>query len=237
VSRPTILLLHAFPLDSRMWEDQRRALEDAGHEVVAPDFPGPEAEIGFGAWAERVLREVEGDFIPVGISMGGYLAFELWRRAPERILALVLADTRASPDTPEGRQGRDDAIRLLGEDGFEPFWEGLAPKLFGPHADPDVVAAARELASEQEITTLVASLLTLRDREDSTSTLATIAAPVLVIVGEADALTPPSDAADLEDGIRQARLVRIPAVGHLTPLEASEEFTKALLSFLEEAAP
>jgi len=220
-----------------MWSAQRRALEDAGYDVIAPDLPGPEADTGFGPWAERVLGEVEDDFIPVGISMGGYLTFELWRRARTRIPALVLADTRATADTPEQGLARDDAIRVLGEDGFEPFWDGLAPKLFSAGADPEVVARARAQAAEQEITTLVAALMTLRDREDSTSTLATIDVPTLVVVGEEDALTPPSDAADLEDGIRLARLVRMPGAGHLTPLEQPQEFNRALLSFLDEAAP
>jgi 3-oxoadipate enol-lactonase len=237
VSRPIVLLLHAFPLDARMWTAQRRALEAAGYDVVAPDLPGAGADIGFGPWAERVLGEVEGDFIPVGISMGGYLAFELWRRAPTRIPALVLADTRATADTPEQRQARDDTIRLLGEDGFEPFWDGLAPKLFSAGADPSVVARARSLAAEQEITGLVAALTTLRDREDSTPTLATVDVPVLVVVGEEDALTPPSDAAELEDGIRLARLVRMPGAGHLTPLEQPDEFNGALLAFLGDVAP
>ena len=240
MTRPTILLLHAFPLDARMWESQRRALETAGHDVVAPDLPGAQPDTGFGAWAERVLGEVEHDFIPVGISMGGYLTFELWRRAQTRVPALVLADTRATADTPEQRQARDDAIRVLGEDGFEPFWDGLAPKLFSAGADPEVVAQARALAEEQEITALVAALMTLRDREDSTPTLATIDVPALVVVGEEDALTPPSDAAELEDGIRLARLVRMAGAGHLTPIERPEEFNEALLAFLDEivsAAP
>ena len=229
---PPVLLLHAFPLDSRMWQAQRKALEEAGYEVVAPDLPGPDAEIGFDAWAERVLGEVDGDFIAVGISMGGYLAVELWRQDSRRIPALVLADTRATPDTPEGKQARDDAIRVLGEDGFDPFWEGLAPKLFARSADSAVVARARAVAAEQEITALTSALLTLRDRPDSQATLATIDVPTLVIVGEEDALTPPSDAAELEEGIPRSRLVRIPEVGHLTPLEAPDEFTESLLSFL-----
>ena len=110
-----LLLLHAFPLDSRMWDLQRRALEEAGYDVVAPDLPGAGAEIGLETWAKRVLAEVDGAFIPVGISMGGYLAFELWRRGSRRISALVLVDTRATPDTSEGKQARDDAIRVLGE--------------------------------------------------------------------------------------------------------------------------
>jgi 3-oxoadipate enol-lactonase len=237
VSRPVVLLLHAFPLDARMWEAQRSALEDAGYDVVAPDLPGAEADIGFRPWAERVLGEVEDDFVPVGISMGGYLTFELWRRARTRIPALVLADTRSAADTPEQRQARDDTIRVLGEDGFEPFWDGLAPKLFSAGADPEVVAGARSQAAEQEITALVAALMTLRDRDDSTPTLATIDVPTLVVVGEEDALTPPSDAAELADGIRLARLVRMPGAGHLTPLEQPEEFNRALLPFLDEVAP
>jgi 3-oxoadipate enol-lactonase len=229
-----ILLLHAFPLDARMWDAQRQALAGAGHDVVAPDLPGPDGEVGFDAWAKRVLDEVEGEFVPIGISMGGYLAFELWRQAARRIPRLVLADTRATPDTPEGRQARDDSIRVLGEDGFDPFWEGLAPKLFAPSADSSVVARARSLAAEQDITALVAALMTLRDRVDSRPTLAMIDVPVLVIVGEQDALTPPHDAAELEDGIRRARLVRFPGVGHLTALEAPAEFNSSVLSFLEE---
>lgn len=229
-----VLLLHAFPLDSRMWDRTRAGLEAAGYDVAAPDLPGPEPEVAIAAWAERLLRELEGDLVPVGVSMGGYLAFELWRQAPARIRALVLADTRAAPDAPAGRQARDDTIRVLGEDGFAPFWEGLAPKLFAPGTDPALVARARAIASEQPITGLVAALEALRDRPDSRPTLATIDVPALVVVGEEDALTPPSDADELEEGIRRARLVRIPGAGHLTPLERPDDFDQALLAFLQE---
>jgi 3-oxoadipate enol-lactonase len=79
--------------------------------------------------------------------------------------------------------------------------------------------------------------MSLRDRDDSTATLATIDVPTLVVVGEEDALTPPTDAAELEDGIRLARVVRMPGAGHLTTLEQPEEFNRALLSFLDEVAP
>lgn len=95
---------------------------------------------------------------------------------------------------------------------------------------------ARGIASEQDGTALVTALTTLRDRDDSTPTLSTIDVPALVVVGEADALTPPTDAAELEDGIRRARLVRIPRAGHLTPLERPDAFNAALLTFLGEVA-
>jgi pimeloyl-ACP methyl ester carboxylesterase len=235
VSRPTVLLLHAFPLDERMWEGQRAALEAAGHRLVAPRLPGPEPELGFDVWAQRVLGLVDGAFVPVGCSMGGYLAFELWRQARERIPALALVDTRATPDTPEQREARNDAIRLLGEAGREAFWDDLAPRLFSAAADFAVVARAREIALEQPLTGLVAAQETIRDRIDSRPTLATIDVPVLVAVGEEDGMTPPSDADAMAAAIAGARLVRVAGAGHLAPLERPDEVTETLVGFLAGA--
>jgi 3-oxoadipate enol-lactonase len=232
VSRPTVLLLHAFPLDERMWEGQRKALEAAGHRLAAPRLPGPEPELGFDVWARRVLGLVEGPFVPLGCSMGGYLAFELWRQARERIPALGLLDTRATSDTPEQRVTRDDAIRLLGEAGREAFWDDLAPKLFSAGADPAVVARAREIAVEQPVTGLVAAQETIRDRPDSRPTLATIDVPVLVLVGEEDGVTPPEEAEAMAAAIDGSRLVRVTGAGHLAPLERPDEVAEALVGFL-----
>jgi 3-oxoadipate enol-lactonase len=226
------LLLHAFPLDSRMWTSQQAALEATGQEVIAPDLPREPLEVGFEAWARQVLDEIEGDFVPVGCSMGGYLAFELWRHARERIRALALLDTRATADTPEQRQARDDTIRVLGEEGFEPFWEALAPRLFAPGADPKLVAWARAVAAEQPLTALVAALETLRDRADSRETLATIDVPVLVAVGAEDAITPPADAEDMAARVPGAQFSTIAGAGHLAPLERPDEVTRALLALL-----
>jgi pimeloyl-ACP methyl ester carboxylesterase len=236
VSRPTVLLLHAFPLDARMWDGQRAALEAAGHGLVAPDLPGPDPELGFDVWARRVLGLVEGPFVPVGCSMGGYLAFELWRQAPGRIAALALVDTRATPDTPEQREARDDAIRLLGEAGGAAFWDDLAPRLFAADVDPAVVARARELALEQPLTGLVAAQETIRDRPDSRPTLATIDVPLLVLVGEDDGMTPPADAEAMAAAVDGARLVRVPGAGHLSPLERPDEVAEALAGFLAEVS-
>jgi len=219
-----------------MWEGQRAALEAAGHRLVAPRLPGPEPELGFDVWARRVLELVEGPFVPVGCSMGGYLAFELWRQARERIPALGLLDTRATPDTPEQRAARDDAIRLLGEAGREAFWDDLAPRLFSAGADPAVIAHAREIALEQPLTGLVAAQETIRDRVDSRPTLATIDVPVLVAVGEEDGMTPPADAEAMTAAIAGARLVRVAGAGHLAPLERPDEVAEALAGFLAEVS-
>jgi pimeloyl-ACP methyl ester carboxylesterase len=231
----TVLLLHAFPLDARMWEPQRAALEGAGYPVAAPDLPGEPPEIGFDAWARRLLATLDGDLVPVGCSMGGYLAFELWRQAAPLIRALVLVDSRATADSPAQKEVRDDSIRLLGEAGVEAFWEGLAPKLFAADAAPAVVERARSLALEQPLTGLVATQETIRDRPDSRPTLAEIDVPVLVLVGEDDELTPPADAEAMVAALPNAQFSTIAGAGHLSPVERPDDVTRALLAFLAEA--
>jgi pimeloyl-ACP methyl ester carboxylesterase len=230
----TVLLLHAFPVDARMWNAQRAALEAAGYRVAAPDLPGEPPEVGLDAWARRLLAGLDGDFVPVGCSMGGYLAFELWRQDAQRIRALVLADSRATADSPEQQQVRDDTIRVLGEAGKRAFWEGLGPKLFSAGVDPGLVEQTRAHVMEQPITGLVAVLETLRDRPDSRSTLAEIDVPVLVLVGEGDELTPPSDSETMVAALPDAQFLTIAGAGHLSPLERPEEVSRALLAFLEE---
>jgi pimeloyl-ACP methyl ester carboxylesterase len=229
-----LLLLHAFPLDARMWEGQIPVLEEAGYEVIAPTLPGSVPDAKLSSWAARVLELLPGDFVPVGISMGGYLAFELFRQAPKRIPALVLADTRANADGPEGRAGREATIRRLREDGFDAFWDDLAPKLFASRPSEDVVARARAIAAEQPIDNLVATVEALRDRADSTSTLADIGIPALVVVGAEDALTPPEASKEIVAGLVHGRYAEIAGTGHLTPLERPAELNEELLVFLQE---
>lgn len=220
-----------------MWASQREAVARAGYETSLPDLPGPEAGPSLRAWSERLLHLFDGAFVPVGSSMGGYLAFDLWRHARERIDALVLADTRAAADTDEARRARDENIRVLEEEGVAELWERLQPKLFAPNASADVVASAREIALEQGPTRLAAALAAIRDRPDSTPLLPEIDVPVLVVTGDEDALIAAAEAEELVRALPNARLVRIPGAGHLPPLERPHEFNAALLAFLEEAAP
>jgi 3-oxoadipate enol-lactonase len=230
-----LLFLHAFPLDARMWEGQVPVLERAGYEVIAPNLPGSEPDASLSSWAGRILELLPGDFIPVGVSMGGYLTFELWRQAPKRIPALVLADTRANADDEAGRAARDETIRRLREDGFDAFWEGLAPKLFSAGASAEVVERARAIAAEQPIESLVASVEAMRDRFDSTSTLADIDAPALILAGEDDALTPPLAAREIVTGLVEGRYAELSGTGHLSPLERPAEFNEEVILFLHEA--
>jgi len=233
VNTPTVVLLHAFPLDSRMWDAQRAALRERGWHVVAPDLPGPESANTLEAWAERVLANVDGALVPVGASMGGYLAWELWRRGRERIAALVLVDTRATGETDGSRAGRDEAIRVVCEEGVAELWEGLERRILAPGASAVARARAREIALEQGSSRLRAALEAIRDREDATALLPQIDVPALVLVGEEDAIAPPEEAAEMAAALPNARLVRVPRAGHLAPLEAPEAVTAALLEFLD----
>jgi pimeloyl-ACP methyl ester carboxylesterase len=230
-----VLLLHAFPLDARMWEGQLPVLERAGYEVIAPNLPGRDPDPDLQSWGARILELLPGDFVPVGISMGGYLTFELWRQAPARIPALALLDTRANADDETGREARDETVRVLEEEGFESFWAGLAPRLFSAEASEEVVARAHEIAADQPLESLVAAVRALRDRSDSMQTLSEIDAQALVVVGAEDALTPPDAAKEIVGGLLHARYAEIAGAGHLTPLERPDEVNEELLLFLHEA--
>jgi 3-oxoadipate enol-lactonase len=236
VTRPRVVLLHAFPLDCRMWSETKRALEEAGWAVSAPDLPGPEAESTLGAWADRVLASTEGRIVPVGASMGGYLAFELWRRAPERIAALGLVATRAGADDDEARRGRDETLEVLGDVGVPAVWERLEGRLFASGVRDAVVARARELALEQGATRLAAAIEAMRDRAGSTALLPKIDVPVLVVAGDEDRVMPEGDAQAMAEALPNARLVRIAGAGHMPPLERPDELNRALLEFLAELA-
>jgi 3-oxoadipate enol-lactonase len=220
-----------------MWGAQVSALEQAGYESLAPNLPGREPDNDLAKWAERILELLPGDFIPVGCSMGGYLIFELWRQASARIPAAVFIDTRAGADTPEVRDGRGETIRILGEDGFDAFWKLQEPKLFGPDTPPDVIERARAIASGQPITNLVATLQALGSRPDSRETASSLDVPALVVFGEEDVLTPPSEAEELAELLPIAQLVRLPRAGHLTPLEQPTRINEELIVFLSHVAP
>ena len=228
----TALLLHAFPLGAGMWDETRRELE--GVAVLAPSLPPEGGGRTLSGWAAAVLGLVEGEIVPVGVSMGGYLAFELWRQAPERISGLVLSDTRAGPETDEGRGGRERTIELIREHGAVGLWGEMEPKLFSPAAEPEVVALARSIALDRSQDDLVTCLEAIRDRPDSRPTLPTIDVPTLVVVGENDELTPPHEAAAIASGIAGAKLVTIPESGHLPPLERPGAFLASLRALLAE---
>jgi 3-oxoadipate enol-lactonase len=239
-----VLFLHAFPLNLRMWDAQVRALP-AGHQAIRFDargFGGTPAGDGL-LTMERIADDAVAllDFLGAppavvcGLSMGGYAAFAMVRRHPQRIRALVLADTRPSPDTPEGRKSRAEQRERVRREGPTAIAEAFLPKLLGAttHRErPQVVAQVREMilsASAQGISDALAGLAA---RADSIPTLREIRVPTLVLCGSEDVLTPPADAEQMKAGIAGSELELIPRVGHLSNLEDPATFDAALHRFL-----
>jgi len=243
---PPVLLLHAFPLGLAMWDAQVTALRGQ-HQVIRFD------DRGFGASPpgdgllsmERIADDAAAllDHLGVakavvcGLSMGGYAAFAMVRRHADRLRGLVLADTRAPADTPEGREGRAAlAQKVLGE-GAVAAAEAFVPKLLGETTKrerPQVVARVREIVLGNPPRGIADALAGLAARADSTPTLREIRVPTLVVCGEEDTLTPPADAEALQRGIAGSRLVLVPRAGHLTNLEDPDAFNRAFLGFLGE---
>ena len=211
----TLVLLHALPLDERMWEPLGR--DDA----VAPRL----YDLGdsMDEWAAAVLEQVDGPFLACGASMGGYCALAIARRAPERLTGLVLTGARIDADSPERRAGRAGTIELIRTHGPSGLWDDMRPKLFTDEAAPDVVDLARDIALDQKEDDLVRAVEAIRDRDDSTSVVAALGVPLVMAVGEHD----PFISVD-EARASGGRLHVFEGVGHLPALERPEEFNRLL---------
>ena len=231
-----LLLIHAWPTDSRIWERQADVL-GGRVPVVAPDLPGfggaePAGDITtMASGAERCLAELDragmDRAVVCGLSMGGYVAFELWRRAPDRIAGFVLANTRAVGDSEEAAANRRRlADRLLAE-GNE-FFLADPPPLLSDHAPDDLRARLRGIIADQPAASIAAALLGMAERPDSTPDLRGIDVPTLVITSELDALVPSEASLAMAAQIPNASTSILGGVGHLTNIEAPHEFTELL---------
>jgi 3-oxoadipate enol-lactonase len=242
-----LLLIHGFPLDSRLWDAQVAGLASRVR-VIAPDLRGSgRSDVPPGPYS---VDQHAGDLLSLldhlgirravvgGLSMGGYIAFAIWRRHPERVRALVLADTRAEPDSPQTRAGRDASAARVREIGPAEFAEEMLPRIMAPASmeNPRLRSRALHMMAAQSSDGLVGALGALRDRHDSRPLLPGITVPVLVIVGRQDILTPPADARIMAAAIPGARVVEVPGAGHLSPLENPRAVNAALRAFLREVA-
>jgi pimeloyl-ACP methyl ester carboxylesterase len=228
---PTILFLPGLLCDGRLFRDQIAALQGTARCVVA-DLTHDDT---VGAMAERALRLVaEGTPLSVcGLSMGGYVAFEIMRRAPGRVARLALMDTSARPDTPEQTRRRR-ALLALSESGmFRGVTPRLLPQLLHPaHVAGPLGAEVMAMAERVGRPAFHRQQRAIMARPDSRPGLGAIAVPTLVAVGAQDALTPPALAEEMAAGIPGARLVQVADTGHLPPMEAPAELTGLLRDWL-----
>jgi pimeloyl-ACP methyl ester carboxylesterase len=230
-----LLLIHAFPLDGRMWEPQLASL-GARLPIVAPHLPGfggtegPEV-LTMALAAEHCVRALDeagvDTAIVCGLSMGGYVAFELWRVARPRISALVLANTRAEPDPPEGAAGRRALAERLKNEGHG-FLVEEPPPLLAEEAPLELRERVKAMIADQTPGGIAAAALGMAERPDSVPDLPGIDVPTLVITGTADRLIPPDVTAGIAGRVPGAELLRIEGAGHISNLEAPEAFHTAL---------
>ncbi|HSJ31605.1 MAG TPA: alpha/beta fold hydrolase [Longimicrobiales bacterium] len=241
-----LVLIHGFPFSSAIWRPQLDA-PPAGWRVIAPDlrgFGGSGPVTGNRLPMDLLAQDVAALLAHIGVgsavfcghSMGGYVTFALMRRAPRLARALVLADTRAAPDSAEAREGRVKNARHVHANGTAALINALVPRLLSASTRetlPHVEQELREVMNAAPAPAVVAALLGMAERPDSTPQLRSINVPTQLIVGATDAITPPGDARLLARAIPGAQIEIIDNAGHLPSLEQPAAFNRVLGAFLE----
>lgn len=222
-----------------MWDHQVGSLSDIASPIIAPSFPGfggselPTRQPTLDDYADAAVAAMDAAGVPsaavAGLSMGGYVAFAMWRRHRRRIERLALMDTKAEGDTPEAAANRVRLAQTLREHGVEALLK-TPPKWLrdgSPHWD-----ALRAMIRAQNREAVAQGSIAMSTRPDSTADLPTIDVPTAVIVGEADAITPLANAKTMAEAIPGASLSVIPDAGHISNIEAPEAFEKAIRAWL-----
>lgn len=242
---PPVILLHAFPAHHAMWEPAAQVLASR-YSVILPDLrghgdsgvgEGPATMAKHAADIARVCdQENVGRAVFAGVSIGGYILFEFWRRFRGRVAGVALCDTRAQADSPESRANRLQVAADVLERGVEPFLDGLLPRLIGQTTQqtrPDRVAEARAMATKMSPEDISLVQRGMAERPDSVETLRTINVPTLVLVGEEDVVTPVADADFMRQAISGAQMKVIPRAGHFAVWEQPEEAGRLLRQFID----
>ena len=241
-----IVFLHAFPLNRTMWAEQENAFSSQ-FRVIAIDLRG-HGESDAPLW-RYTLDQAADDVIGlldhlsirqavfVGLSMGGYILFALYRRYADRVKGVVLADTRAQADTEEGKEARFQMAQTAYKKGPSAIVDLMIPKLLSPatiQTKPELGQRVRRMIEGNQISGIAGDLMAMAERPDSVPLLKQITCPAQIIVGELDLATPPADAKLMADQIRGARLAFIPAAAHLSNLEQPDLFNDTIRSFISK---
>lgn len=240
-----LLFVHGFPLNRQLWQPQLDGLSDIAR-VIAPDLrghgdsapaPGPYSMELFADDLNAFLDMlgIREKIVLCGLSMGGYVAFAFYRKYAHRLRGLILTATRAAADSPEARLARDQTAALAQVQGVAALVETMLPKMLSPATlqnRPEVVARAQAIMLRTSLQAVLGDLAAMKDRPDSTPTLAQIDVPTLILHGAEDQLVPPSEAETMRDGIRGARLVVVAGAGHLPGIENVKTFNQAVREHL-----
>jgi pimeloyl-ACP methyl ester carboxylesterase len=244
-----LVLLHAFPLDHSMWAFQEPLAEQV--RLVVPDlrgFGGSDEAVpeSIAALADDVVAlldavHVAGPAVICGISMGGYVAQHVAARHPDRVAAVILVATKLEADSAEARAGRTDLAAKVGRLGLGILADAMIPRLLADSAEArrapgraDVESLLRRTILAQRVETVQTALAALGARPDMTEPLRQLRAPALLVAGAEDAITPPECLQAAEAIIPGAKLLIVPAAGHMVPLEQPAVFNAAVLEFLRE---
>jgi pimeloyl-ACP methyl ester carboxylesterase len=240
-----VVLLHPFPANHEFWLPVAEVLATR-YRVILPDLRGHgDSSVGDGpatmekhaADIARVMDDADIGRAPlVGVSIGGYVLFEFWRRHRGRIAALGLCDTKAPADSAEARAGRLQAANDVLDRGTEPFFESMIPRLLGKttrEMRPDLVAGALRMMRKMSPENVAMVQRGMAERPDSVDTLKTIHVPTLLVTGDEDILTGLNEAELMRQHISGSRLCVIPKAGHYAAWEQPDEAGKLLRQFLD----
>jgi pimeloyl-ACP methyl ester carboxylesterase len=241
-----LLLIHGFPLDRTLWRTQIAGLSQI-FRVIAPDLRGfgqssdTDGEAvtmdQYAADLKSLLDSVNVKQAVVGgISMGGYIALAFYAQYADRVKGLILANTRAIPDSEEGKQSRLANAQKVGKAGSSFLVETMAPKMLGPAAKPEIEIAVRSMMARQRAAGVMSALRGMAARPDRTTLLRFATVPALIVSGSADALIPPGDSETMHALIPNSRLVIIPDAGHLSNLDKADAFNHVVREFYKQVA-
>lgn len=226
-----LLFLPGLLCDARLWRDQAAALSDIADPLIA-DLT---LDDSMAAMAARILATAPERFALAALSMGGYVAFEILRQAPERVARLALIDTAASPDSPKRAAARRMGLASLKSGRFLGVTNRLLPQLIHErHLHGDVAHAVQDMAQRLGAEAYIRQQTAILGRPDSCPVLPRINVPTLIGVGDSDVMTPPSEAAAMHAAIAGSRYHVFSQCGHLPPLESPDETTRLLRAWLEQ---
>lgn len=244
-----VVLLHPFPVHHEFWLPAAQALTSR-YQLILPDLRG-HGESGAGADADRspatmekhagdlarILDHAELGRVPLaGVSIGGYVLFEFWRRDRGRVAGLAFCNTKASADSSEARAGRLQAAADVLERGTEPFFESMVPKLLGQttrDSRPDLVDGALRMMRKMSAANVAQVQRGMAERPDSVADLKTINVPTLLLTGDEDILTGPPEAELMRRNIAGSELKIIRHAGHYAPWEQAAEVGRVLRQFFD----